>query len=48
MLSVVADQQARAEPPVGLDELARQGARRMLAAALEAPVEVAASTSDSC
>jgi putative transposase len=39
MLSVVADEQARAELRVGLDELAREGARRMLAAALEAEVD---------
>jgi putative transposase len=39
MLSVVADEQARAELRMDLDELARQGARRMLAAALEAEVD---------
>jgi len=39
MLSVVADEAARAELRVGLDELAREGARRMLAAALEAEVD---------
>jgi len=39
MLSVVADEAARAERHVDLDELARQGARRMLAAALEAEVD---------
>ena len=39
MLSVVADDQARAEMRVDLDELAREGARRMLAAALEAEVD---------
>ncbi len=39
MLSVVADETARAELRVGLDELAREGARRMLAAALEAEVD---------
>jgi putative transposase len=39
MLSVVADEAARAELCVGLDELAREGARRMLAAALEAEVD---------
>jgi transposase-like protein len=39
MLSVVADEQARAELRVDLDELAREGARRMLAAALEAEVD---------
>jgi putative transposase len=39
MLSVVVDEQARAELATDLDELFRQGARRMLAAALEAEVE---------
>jgi putative transposase len=39
MLSVVADEQARAELHADLDELAREGARRMLAAALEAEVD---------
>jgi putative transposase len=39
MLSVVADEQARAELTTDLDELFREGARRMLAAALEAEVE---------
>ena len=39
MLSVVADEQARAELTLDLDELFREGARRMLAAALEAEVE---------
>jgi len=39
MLSVVADEQARAELRADLDELARAGARRMLAAALEAEVD---------
>jgi putative transposase len=39
MLSVVADEQARAELATDLDELFREGARRMLAAALEAEVE---------
>jgi putative transposase len=39
MLSVVVDEQARAELTTELDELFRQGARRMLAAALEAEVE---------
>jgi hypothetical protein len=39
MLSGVVDEQARAEPTTDLDELFRQGARRMLAAALEAEVE---------
>jgi hypothetical protein len=39
MLSVVADERARAELQVDLDELLRKGARRMLAAALEAEVD---------
>jgi putative transposase len=39
MLSVVADEAARAELHTDLDELAREGARRMLAAALEAEVD---------
>src|SRR5512132_2775883 len=39
MLSVIADAVARAELRVDLDELAREGARRMLAAALEAEVD---------
>jgi putative transposase len=39
MLSVIADDQARAELHADLDELAREGARRMLAAALEAEVD---------
>jgi putative transposase len=39
MLSVVADEQARAELALGLDELLREGARRMLAVALEAEVD---------
>jgi putative transposase len=39
MLSVIADDQARAEVHADLDELAREGARRMLAAALEAEVD---------
>jgi hypothetical protein len=39
MLSVVVDEQARAELTTDLDELFREGARRMLAAALEAEVE---------
>jgi putative transposase len=39
MLSVVVDEQARAELTTDLDELCREGARRMLAAALEAEVE---------
>jgi putative transposase len=39
MLSVVADETARAELCADLDELAREGARRILAAALEAEVD---------
>jgi len=39
MLSVVVDEQARAELTTDLDELFREGARRMLATALEAEVE---------
>jgi putative transposase len=39
MLSVVADERARAELCLDLDELAREGARRMLATALEAEVD---------
>jgi putative transposase len=39
MLSVVADEAACAELHADLDELAREGARRMLAAALEAEVD---------
>ena len=39
MLSVIADDSARAELHTDLDELAREGARRMLAAALEAEVD---------
>jgi putative transposase len=39
MLSVVADERARAALRGDLDELAREGARRMLAAALEAEVD---------
>src|SRR6266511_2274836 len=39
MLSVVVDDRARAELTTDLDELFREGARRMLAAALEAEVE---------
>jgi transposase-like protein len=39
MLSVVADETARAGLRLDLDELAREGARRMLAAALEAEVD---------
>ena len=38
MLSVIADASVRAELHADLDELAREGARRMLAAALEAEV----------
>jgi putative transposase len=39
MLKVVVDESSRAELAAGLDELAREGARRMLAMALEAEVE---------
>jgi putative transposase len=39
MLSVVADERARAELRLDLDELVREGARRMLAIALEAEVD---------
>jgi putative transposase len=39
MLSVVTDEQARAELASDLDELVREGARRLLAAALEAEVD---------
>jgi hypothetical protein len=39
MLSVVVDERARAELTTDLDELFREGARRMLAVALEAEVE---------
>src|SRR5919201_5525275 len=39
MLRVVADEQARAELALDLDELLREGARRMLAVALEAEVD---------
>jgi putative transposase len=39
MLSVIADEQARAELALDLDELLREGARRMLAVALEAEVD---------
>jgi hypothetical protein len=39
MLSVVADEAARTELHADLDELALEGARRMLAAALEAEVD---------
>jgi putative transposase len=39
MLSVVVDEPARAELSLGLDEICREGARRMLAAALEAEVD---------
>ena len=40
MLSVITDEAARSELTMSLDELAREGARRMLAAALEAEVDV--------
>jgi len=39
MLRVVVDESSRAELAAGLDEIAREGARRMLAMALEAEVE---------
>jgi hypothetical protein len=39
MLSVVADEAARSKLHADLDELAHEGARRMLAAALEAEVD---------
>jgi putative transposase len=39
VLSVVVDEAARAELSAGLDEICREGARRMLAAALEAEVD---------
>ena len=39
MLSVVVDERARAELTTDLDELFREGARRMLAVALEAEVD---------
>ena len=39
MLSVIADDAARSEVAMSLDELAREGARRMLATALEAEVD---------
>src|SRR6266508_3010319 len=39
MLSVITDEAARSELVMSLDELAREGARRMLAVALEAEVD---------
>ena len=39
MLSVIGDEAVRSELAMSLDELAREGARRMLAAALEAEVD---------
>jgi putative transposase len=39
MLKVVADDAAREDATAGLDEIVREGARRMLAAALEAEVD---------
>ena len=39
MLRVVVDESSRAELAADLDEIAREGARRMLAMALEAEVE---------
>jgi putative transposase len=44
MLRVVADEQTGAELASGLDEIVREGARRMLAAALEAEVDAYVST----
>jgi len=38
MLTVVTDDNAHADMVAGLDEIVREGARRMLAAALEAEV----------
>jgi transposase-like protein len=48
MLTVLADDDARAEFALGLDDICREGARRMLAVALEAEVDayVAAFTGD--
>ncbi len=40
MLTVVADDDARADLALGLDEICREGARRMLAAALEAEADM--------
>jgi putative transposase len=40
MLTVVADEESRAELALGLDEICREGARRMLAAALEAEADL--------
>ena len=39
MLRVVVDESSRVELAAGLDELVREGARRMLAMALEAEVD---------
>ena len=39
MLKVVAEEAAREELAAGLDQIVREGARRMLASALEAEVE---------
>jgi hypothetical protein len=39
MLRVLTGEDARAEMPVGLDEIVPEGARRMLAAALEEEVD---------
>ena len=39
MLRVLADDDARAELTAGLDEIVREGARRMLAVALEVEVD---------
>jgi len=39
MLKVVAEKAASEEPAFGIDEICREGARRMLAVALEAEVD---------
>ena len=39
MLKVVAEKAAGEEPAFGIDEICREGARRMLAVALEAEVD---------
>lgn len=39
MLTVAVDEDARADLTLGLDEICREGARRMLAAALEAEAD---------
>ena len=48
MLSVVPDDAAQAELRLELDELFREGARRMLAVALEAEVEAYIAAPPSC